>query len=235
MLRRAGVADLDRGAAAYGAAAGLQLATTLTIRLLTLPAVVIYIPMERNLRTPALLAVALLAAVVAVGVVGFATNRPLELAGRAVERLINATVRRKRPITGIAGRLVSDRDALRSALGTNWKTVVVAAAGNTVLDYLALLAALYAVRASPEPALVLLAYTTAGLLALVPFTPGGIGFVEGGLVATVTVAGVPVADALTAILLYRLVSYWLPLAGGGVAYLLFRHRYGHHRIRRGPS
>jgi uncharacterized membrane protein YbhN (UPF0104 family) len=49
--------------------------------------------------------------------------------------------------------------------------------------------------------------------------------VEAGLVGTLTLAGVPGPDALAATLLYRLVSYWLPIPVGGVAYLLFRHRY----------
>ena len=65
----------------------------------------------------------------------------------------------------------------------------------------------------------------AELLALVPFTPGGLGFVEAGLVGTLTLAGVPVHAALTATLVYRLVAYWLPLLVGGVAYVLFRMRY----------
>jgi uncharacterized membrane protein YbhN (UPF0104 family) len=33
-------------------------------------------------------------------------------------------------------------------------------------------------------------------------------------------------ETLAATLLYRLVSYWLPIPVGGVAYLLFRRRYG---------
>jgi uncharacterized protein (TIRG00374 family) len=53
-----------------------------------------------------------------------------------------------------------------------------------------------------------------------------LGFVEAGLVGTLTLAGVPAPAALAATLLYRLVSYWLPIPVGGVAYLLFRRRYG---------
>ena len=49
---------------------------------------------------------------------------------------------------------------------------------------------------------------------------------EAGLVGTLTLAGVPGHEALAATLLYRLVSYWLPIPVGGVAYLLFRRRYG---------
>ena len=80
-------------------------------------------------------------------------------------------------------------------------------------------------RGRPRPSLVVLAYTAAELLALLPFTPGGLGFVEAGLVGTLTLAGVPGGDALAATLLYRLASYWLPIPAGGVAYLLFRRRY----------
>jgi uncharacterized membrane protein YbhN (UPF0104 family) len=39
-------------------------------------------------------------------------------------------------------------------------------------------------------------------------------------------AGVGSQDALVATLAYRLVSFWLALPAGGVAYLLFLHRYG---------
>jgi uncharacterized protein (TIRG00374 family) len=111
-----------------------------------------------------------------------------------------------------------------TTLGGRWKAGVAAAAANTGFDYLALLFALRAVGANPRPSLVVLAYT-AELLALLPFTPGGLGFVEAGLVGTLTVAGVPGGDALAATLLYRLAAHWLPIPAGGVAYLLFRHRY----------
>ena len=92
-------------------------------------------------------------------------------------------------------------------------------------DYFALLCSLHAVGADPRPSLVLLAYVAAELLALLPFTPGGLGFVEAGLVGTLTVSGVSASDALSATLLYRIVAYWLPLPAGAIAYLVFRRRY----------
>jgi len=70
---------------------------------------------------------------------------------------------------------------------------------------------------------------------LIPLTPGGLGFVEAGLVGTLTLAGVPAHDALTATLLYRLVAYWLPLPAGGIAYVLFRLRYDGLRSSRTES
>ena len=128
-------------------------------------------------------------------------------------------------MSGLPKKLLADRDFTRTTLGRRWKAAVLAAVGNTVFDFLALLCAIRAVGASPRPSLVILAYASAELLAQIPFTPGGLGFVEAGLVGTLTLAGVPGPDALAATLLYRLVSYWLPIPVGGVAYLLFRRRY----------
>ena len=183
-------------------------------------------PISHSLATAAYLGVAVLVLLIGAGAVTFATDRPLELAGRYVQWSLNATIRRRRPVAGLPQDLLSDRDFIRTTLGERWRAAVLAAAGNTGFDYLALLAALRAVGADPRPSLVLLAYTAGELLALIPFTPGGLGFVEAGLVGMLTLAGVPGPDALAATLLYRLVAYWLPLPAGGVAYLLFRRRYG---------
>jgi len=78
----------------------------------------------------------------------------------------------------------------------------------------------------PDPALILLAYVTAQLLSTISITPGGIGFVEAGLAATLVLAGVPHGAAALATLAYRLASFWLSLPAGGAAYWLYRRRYG---------
>jgi len=224
MLRAAGV-DIGEAAAAFTASTGLQLATTAALPLLALPAIIGGAPVNHGLANAAYLGIAVLSLLVAVGAATFATDTPLQLAGRGIQWLLNHTIRRRRHVTGLPQQLLADRDFIRTTLGGRWKVAVVAAAGNTGFDYLALLCALRAVRAAPRPSLVLLAYTAAELLALLPFTPGGLGFVEAGLVGTLRLAGVPAGDALAATLLYRLASYWLPIPAGGVAYLLFRRRY----------
>ena len=224
MLRRAGV-DTGEAAAAFTASTSLQLATTAALPLLALPAIVGGTPISHSLVAAAYLGVGVLLVLVAAGTAAFASDRPLELAGRGVQWLLNMTVRRRHPVVGLPRELLADRDFIRTTLGGRWKAGVAAAAANTGFDYLALLFALRAVGANPRPSLVVLAYTAAELLALLPFTPGGLGFVEAGLVGTLTLAGVPGSDALAATLLYRLAAYWLPIPTGGVAYLLFRHRY----------
>jgi uncharacterized membrane protein YbhN (UPF0104 family) len=224
LLRRAGV-DTGEAAAAFSASTGLQLATTASLPLLALPAIIGGTPVSHSLVAAAYLGVGVLLVLVAAGTAAFASDRPLELAGRGIQWLLNATIRRRHHVVGLPRELLADRDFIGTTLGGRWKATVAAAAANTGFDYLALLFALRAVGADPRPSLVVLAYTAAELLALLPFTPGGLGFVEAGLVGTLTLAGVPGGDALAATLLYRLAAYWLPIPAGGVAYLLFRHRY----------
>jgi len=65
----------------------------------------------------------------------------------------------------------------------------------------------------------------AGIVALFPLTPGGLGIVEASLSGLLILAGVRGGYAYLATLAYRIASYWLPLLAGPPAYLLFRHRY----------
>jgi uncharacterized protein (TIRG00374 family) len=224
MLRRAGV-DAGEAAAALAASTGLQLATRLALPVLAVPAIVAGAPVDHSLATAAYLGLGVLVLLLAAGAAAFAADAPLELAGRAIQWLVNETVRRRTPVAGLPQELLAARDFIRRTLGESWKGALLAATGNTGFDYLALLCALRAVGADPQPSLVVLAFAAAALLTLIPLTPGGVGFVEAGLVGTLTLAGVSGGDALTATLLYRIVSYWLPIPAGGVAYVLFRRRY----------
>lgn len=99
------------------------------------------------------------------------------------------------------------------------------AVGKWAFDYLALMTALAAVGATPQPALALLAYLAAVILGMLPITPGGLGVVEAGLTSMLVLAGVAPGEASLAVLAYRLVSYWLPIAAGGFARLLYRRRF----------
>jgi uncharacterized protein (TIRG00374 family) len=234
MLGRAGI-DTGQATAAFATSALLQLSTTLALPVFALPAILGGAPVNHDLATAAYLGIAVLVGLLAAGVAAFLYDEPLELAGRATQWVLNHTIRRKRPVTGLPQQFLAARDFIRSTLGKRWRAALLAAVGNTGFDYLALLCALRAVGAAPRPSLVVLAYTAAQLLALIPLTPGGLGFVEAGLVGTLTLAGVPAHNAVTATLLYRLAEYWVPLASGGPAYILFRRRYGELRDSRVES
>ena len=70
----------------------------------------------------------------------------------------------------------------------------------------------------------LLAYVVSLALALVPITPGGLGFVEAGLTSLLVLAGASAQEAVVATLLYRLASFWLPIPLGLVAWGGWRAR-----------
>jgi uncharacterized protein (TIRG00374 family) len=224
MLRRAGV-NVGEAAASLAAATTLQLGSALVLPLLALPAIVGGVPVDRSLATSAYLGAVVLVLLIGAGVLAFAFDRPLESAGRALQWVLNHTIRRHRKITDLPQRLLAERDFVRTTIGRRWQAAVLSAAGTTAFDYLALLCALRAVGAQPQPSLILVAYAGSKLLALIPLTPGGLGFVDAGLVGTLTLAGVTAQDALLATLTYRLVSFWLPIPAGGVAYVAFRRRY----------
>src|SRR4029077_551767 len=86
-------------------------------------------------------------------------------------------------------------------------------------------AALRATGSSPRPSLILVAYAVAGIIGMIPITPGGLGVVEASLTGLLVLAEVDSSQAVLATLAYRIASYWVPLLAGPVAYGLFRMRY----------
>ena len=224
MLIRAGLPG-GRIVSGLGATSLLLFGTVLALPLLSLPAILGGTSVDRGLTQAALLGAGLFLLMLAGGATSFLWDRPLRFAGGAVERILNRTVRRRRPVRGVSDRLLKERDSVRRTFGRRWKAAVLASTGRAVLDYLALLACLRAVGADPNPSLVLLAYVAAAFLGMIPLTPGGLGFVEAGLTGMLALAGVGASAAAVATLSYRLVSFWLPIPAGGVGYILFRHRY----------
>ena len=160
------------------------------------------------------------------GVVLLETDRPLRTLGRAAQWIWNKLRRPHPPLTGLETRLLQQRNEIRSALGREWKQIFLFVVGRLGLDYLCLLAALRATGSQPRIWLVLLAYSAAGIIALFPITPGGLGIVEASLSGLLVLAGVSGRSAVVATLAYRLTQYWLPTVAGAVAYGLFRRRYG---------
>jgi uncharacterized protein (TIRG00374 family) len=216
--------NAGNAAAGFGATAAIRLATTLALPVVALPAILGGAHVDHSLATAAVLGAVAFALVLVAGALVMTTDRPLEVTGRFVQWLLNVTVRRRNHLSGLPQRLLNVRDFVRSTLGAQWQIALLTAVGTVGFDYFALVCALRAVGAKPQPSLVLLAYASAALLALIPVTPGGLGFVEAGLVGTLKLAGVATSAALAATLLYRIVSFWLPLPAAAVAYALFRRR-----------
>jgi uncharacterized protein (TIRG00374 family) len=149
-------------------------------------------------------------------------DRPLRGLGRVIQSMRNRFRRRRPQIVGLPDRLVDERNTMARTLGEHWRRAVLLSVGRVAFDYLALLAAVAAVGAHPRPSLIVVAYVSAVVLALIPITPGGLGFVEAGLTGVLTLAGIPASEAVLATLLYRLAAYWLPMIAGPFAYVVFR-------------
>lgn len=91
---------------------------------------------------------------------------------------------------------------------------------NWVTDIACLMFACWAVGVHPSISGVMVAYAAGKAVGTaVPLLPGGIGVVDAVLVPALTTAGMPAADALTAVLVYRIVSYVLIAAIGWVVIL----------------
>ena len=224
MLVQAGI---ERGRAVAGLTASniLTLAIVLAMPVLVVPAI-IRGGVDRSLAEATVVGLAVFAVLLAAGVAVLALDAPLRWIGRAVQRVRNGLRRGAQPLTRLPERLMRERDRLLGTLGPRWKQALLAGAGRGGFDYATLLAALAAVGSHPRPALVLLAFCTAQVLAQIPVTPGGLGFVEAGLTATLALAGVKAGDAVLATLAYRLFSYWLQLPLGLAAAAVHRRRYG---------
>jgi uncharacterized protein (TIRG00374 family) len=190
---------------------------------LALPAIVRG-TVTRGLVETAVIGLAVFAALAAVSATALARDGPLRFAGRVIERVRNRLRPNAAPLTGVPDRLLGQRDRILVAFGPHWKRALAATVGRWAFDYATLLAALAAVGSQPRPVLVLLAFSAAQVLALVPVTPGGLGFVEAGLTATLALAGVGAGNAVLATFSYRLFNYWLTLPAGLIAWLVHRRR-----------
>ena len=107
--------------------------------------------------------------------------------------------------------------------------------GLAALNWLADCACLAcAIRATGEPIPwrgLVLAYGAGAAAGSTGVTPGGFGLVELALTAALVAAGLTTGRALTAVLAYRLINFWLILLAGGIA-MIFLSRARESRIRR---
>ena len=123
--------------------------------------------------------------------------------------LIEATVKR------IAGLRLKVR---------GWAFVFFMAAVNWMANIACLALAIWAVR-SPVPwSGLILAWSVGVGAGSFGITPGGLGLVEAALAGALIAAGVHAPKAVAAVLLYRLISFWLVDALGWTLYLTTRKR-----------
>lgn len=132
----------------------------------------------------------------------------------ALQRLPRRWRPRIREIAAQLRDLLSQRDVRRSFL--TWATL------NWLLDAAALWFFLIAFGHVMNPAALLLAYSIANLLAVLPIAPGGLGIIEGVLIPGLIGFGVPGGIAVLAVVSWRLFQFWIPVPVAGLCYLSLR-------------
>jgi uncharacterized protein (TIRG00374 family) len=161
-------------------------------------------------RLPSSSTVLLVLAVVAVAV-------GLAMAVRPARRLIRTTV-----VPEVEKAAHDLREALRDPARLSLSFL-----GSLLLN-LGFIAALFAsVRAFDYPlpfAVAGAVYLVGGTVAAAAPTPGGVGAVEAALIAGLTATGVPTEQAVPAVLVYRMATFWLPVLPGWLAFTLLTRR-----------
>ena len=61
-----------------------------------------------------------------------------------------------------------------------------------------------------------------GMAANLAPDPAGVGAVDGGLIGAFVIFGFPASSVIAAVLVYRLIAFWMPLPPGIVAFLQLR-------------
>jgi putative heme transporter len=110
----------------------------------------------------------------------------------------------------------------------DWVWATTMSMGNWVADCACLALSFVAVGAGVPWRGLLLAYGAGQLASILPITPGGLGVVEGSLTVALVTFGGAQNSTVAAVLLYRLISFWLLLPVGwgawGVLALVGRTR-----------
>jgi glycosyltransferase 2 family protein len=94
----------------------------------------------------------------------------------------------------------------------------------TAAYLLAFIAALRAVGAHPAILPAAVVYLAGNAVGSAAPTPGGLGGVEAVLVAGLTAMGIPAAEAISGVLVFRIATFWLPIPAGYLSYLWLRRR-----------
>jgi len=133
----------------------------------------------------------------------------------------------RRPVTGWDRAVVRFRRQVIRLVQHRWVPLTLATIVSHASLCLVLVVSLRVMGVSDDEvgwAQVLAVFAFARLLTAVPLTPGGVGVVELALVEGLTRAGGDDAQVVAAVLLFRLLTYVLPIALGLGTYIVWRRK-----------
>jgi putative heme transporter len=147
------------------------------------------------------------------------------LAGRVASRVLRLV--RRPPVAGWELATVKFRARTIGLVERRWIPITATTLVSHLSLYLVLLVALRDVGVSDAEvgwAEVLAVFAFARLATAIPLTPGGIGFVEGVLVTGLVGAGGDPAEVAAAVVVYRALTWALPILVGIGCYLWWRRQ-----------
>jgi len=109
---------------------------------------------------------------------------------------------------------VSDQLRLSVSVGANLLV--------TAAYVIALIAALRSVGVHPPVLAAAAVFLAGNAVGSATPTPGGLGAVEAVLAGGLTAVGIPAIQAIPAVLIFRLATFWLPIPAGWVSYLVLQ-------------
>ena len=131
----------------------------------------------------------------------------------------------KGPVEGWGDATAKFRARTLGLVSRAWLRLTVATVVSHLSLYLVLLVALRHIGVSNAEVRwteVLAVFAVVRLLTAIPITPGGLGVVELGMIAGLTAAGGDEPEVVAAVLVYRGLTYLLPIPLGLFAYLFWR-------------
>lgn len=142
--------------------------------------------------------------------------------------LLDRLGRRWPRLAGTRSRLAEVRESAREVQRRHWALAFAAAALNWLADLGCLAAAARAFELPVTVAELGLIYLGVQIVRQIPLTPGGVGVIEASLLAGLVASGAPEAAAAATVVVYRLLSCWLVIPIGALAWAGLRrpHRPG---------
>ena len=136
-------------------------------------------------------------------------------------RVMRREVVHERHIDGWLDNLFVGMRRMTTHRGSFRKTTLLAC-GLWLFDMLCLYATFLAFGYRIGFGFLAVGYVVAYAIGTLAPTPGGLGAIEGILIALFVSFGVPSAKAVAVVLVYRLINFWLPIVPGFIAYLIVK-------------
>ena len=140
---------------------------------------------------------------------------------RLANRVMRREVVQEKHVDGWLDNLFAGMRRMTTHRGA-FRTTALAACAFWAFDMLCLWATFFAFDYRIGFSALVVGYAVAYSVGTLAPTPGGLGAVEGLLIAVYASFGVPSATAVAVVLTYRLINFWLPIPPGLVAYLVVR-------------